>query len=67
MTVRRMLLASAAGLALAWGAGGAAAQDQDQVEVLHWWTSGGDRRRGQGEVKPLYKHVPLSNNSFCLL
>jgi glucose/mannose transport system substrate-binding protein len=42
MMVRRVVLASAGGLALALGAAVAAAQDKGQVEVLHWWTSGGE-------------------------
>src|ERR671919_2945312 len=42
MNVRRMLQAGAGGLALAITAGIAAGQDKGQVEVLHWWTSGGE-------------------------
>ena len=37
-----MLLAGAGGLALAMAAGVVVAQDKGQVEVLHWWTSGGE-------------------------
>jgi glucose/mannose transport system substrate-binding protein len=36
------LMATAGGLALAVAAGVVAAQDKGQVEVLHWWTSGGE-------------------------
>ena len=38
MRLGRLLMASAAAMALA----GVAAQAQEQVEVLHWWTSGGE-------------------------
>jgi glucose/mannose transport system substrate-binding protein len=40
MTIQRKLLTAVAALTLAAAAG--AAQAQDQVEVLHWWTSGGE-------------------------
>ena len=42
MSCHRMLLAGAGGLALAVAAAGVVAQDKGQVEVLHWWTSGGE-------------------------
>jgi glucose/mannose transport system substrate-binding protein len=42
MNFHRRLLATAGGLALAVAAGVVAAQDKGQVEVLHWWTSGGE-------------------------
>jgi glucose/mannose transport system substrate-binding protein len=42
MDLHRKLLVTAGGLALALGASVAVAQEQDQVEVLHWWTSGGE-------------------------
>src|SRR5687767_15143795 len=42
MSCHRMLLAGAGGLALAVAAGVVVAQDKGQVEVLHWWTSGGE-------------------------
>jgi glucose/mannose transport system substrate-binding protein len=42
MKAQRMVLAGAGGMALALGVGIAAAQDKGRVEVLHWWTSGGE-------------------------
>ena len=42
MSQRRMLMAGAAMIGGALGAVAAMAQDKGQVEVLHWWTSGGE-------------------------
>ena len=42
MNCHRMFLAGVSGLTLAMAAGASVAQDKDQVEVLHWWTSGGE-------------------------
>ena len=42
MSCHRMFLAGVSGLALAMAAGVSVAQDKDEVEVLHWWTSGGE-------------------------
>src|SRR5919106_4422548 len=42
MNSHRKLMATAGGLALAVAAGVVVAQDKGQVEVLHWWTSGGE-------------------------
>jgi glucose/mannose transport system substrate-binding protein len=42
MKRHRKWLAGAGGLALVVAAGVVVAQDKGQVEVLHWWTSGGE-------------------------
>jgi glucose/mannose transport system substrate-binding protein len=42
MKLHRKLMATAGALALTVAASVVVAQDKGQVEVLHWWTSGGE-------------------------
>ena len=42
MKIRIMLMAGAAAFAAAGFAGAGSAADQKEVEMLHWWTSGGE-------------------------
>ena len=42
MTFRTMLMAGAAALVAAGFSGAGSAADQKDVQMLHWWTSGGE-------------------------